>query len=140
MNKQEMAEYIVRKFQNHEAYYKEHLMDYGTVLAHVFTSETINNSIKTEFELRAQSELFHKYCRLIQQLWESGDGEVRNAVDVTILESISDSSSMWKAFGENISSEFKKYINEELLIKNIAMSHVDRLDEESLIQEKNFKL
>lgn len=131
MNKQEMAEYVVAKFQNFGAYYKEHLMDYGTVLAHVFAGETINNSMKTEFELNAQSELFHRYCRLIQHLWKSGDDEVRNVVDVTILESISDNSLMWEAFGENISFEFKKYINEELLPQNIAMSHVDKLNEKT---------
>ena len=43
MNKQEMAEYIVNVFQNYEAYYKEHLTDFGNVLPHVFASETIND-------------------------------------------------------------------------------------------------
>ena len=127
MNKQEMAEYIVAIFQNCEAYYKEHLADFGSVLPHVFASEAINGPMKAEFEVNAQSEIFNKYCRLIQHLWKSGDEEVRNVVDVTILESISDNSLMWEAFGENISFEFKKYINDELLTKNIAMSHVDRL-------------
>ena len=127
MNKQGMAEYIVAIFQNCEAYYKEHLADFGSVLPHVFASEAINGPMKAEFEVNAQSEIFNKYCRLIQHLWKSGDEEVRNAVDVTILESISDNSLMWEAFGENNSFEFKKYINDELLTKNIAMSHVDRL-------------
>lgn len=113
MNKQEMAEYIVNVFQNYEAYYKEHLTDFGNVLPHVFASETINDPMKTEFEFNAQSEIFNKYCRLIQCLWESGDEEVRNVVDVTILERISDNSLMWKAFGENISLEFK-YCNRNL--------------------------
>ena len=39
MNKQEMAEYIVNVFQNYEAYYKEHLTDFGNVLPHVFASD-----------------------------------------------------------------------------------------------------
>ena len=129
MNKQEMAEYIVAIFQNCEAYYKEHLADFKSVLPHVFAIETINVPMKAEFEVNAQSEIFNKYCRLIQHLWKSGDEEVRNAVDVTILESISDNILMWEAFGENISFEFKKYINEELLTKNIVMGHVDRLKE-----------
>lgn len=128
MNKQEMAEYIVAIFQNCEAYYKEHLADFGSILPHVFASEAINTPMKAEFEVNAQSEIFNKYCRLIQHLWKNGDEEVRNVVDITILESISDNSLMWEAFGENISFEFKKYINDELLIKNIAMSHVDRLE------------
>ena len=127
MNKQEMAEYIVAIFQNCEAYHKEHLADFGSVLPHVFASEAINGPMKAEFEVNAQSEIFNKYCRLIQHLWKSGDEEVRNVVDVTILESISDNSLMWEAFGENISLEFKQYINEELLRENIVMSHVDRL-------------
>lgn len=125
MNKQEMAEYIVAIFQNCEAYYKEHL---GSIFPHAFASEAINTPMKAEFEVNAQSKIFNKYCRLIQHLWKNGDEEVRNVVDVTILESISDNSLMWEAFGENISFEFKKYINDELLIKNMAMSHVDRLE------------
>ena len=144
MNKQEMAEYIVNVFQNYEAYYKEHLTDFGNVLPHVFASETINDPMKTEFEFNAQSEIFNKYCRLIQCLWESGDEEVRNVVDVTILERISDNSLMWKAFGENISLEFKQYINEELLRENIVMSHVDRLkgktDEVAPYSEKEIQI
>ena len=57
MNKQEMAEYIVNVFQNYEAYYKEHLTKFGSVLPHVFTSETINDLMKTEFEFNAQSKI-----------------------------------------------------------------------------------
>ena len=129
MNKQEMAEYTVTIFQDCEAYYKKHLEDFESVLAHVFAIEAINSPMKTEFEVNSQSEIFNKYCGLIQYLWESGDEEVRNVVDVTILESISANKLMWEAFGENISFEFKKYINEELLTKNIVMGHVDRLKE-----------
>ena len=144
MNKQEMAEYIVAIFQNCEAYYKEHLTDFGNILPHVFASEAINDPMKTEFEVNAQSEIFNKYCRLIQHLWKSGDEEVRNVVDVTILESISDNSLMWEAFDENISLEFKQYINEELLRENIVMSHVDRLkgktDEVAPYSEKEIQI
>lgn len=129
MNKQEMAEYIVNMFQNCKTYYTEHVTDFGCILSHVFASETINIPMKNEFELNAQSEIFKQYCRLIQHLWKSGDEEVKNVVDVTILERISDNSLMWQAFGENISFEFKKYINDELLKKNIVMSHVHKLNE-----------
>ena len=131
MNKQEMAECIVNTFQNYRKYYKEHMTDYGTILPHVFAAETINDPMKTEFELNAKSKLFNKYCKFIQYLWKNGNEEVRNVVDVTILEGISDNRLMWKAFGENISLKFKEYINNELLKENIAMKHVDRLNEKN---------
>ena len=107
------------------------MTDYGTILAHIFAAETINNSMKTEFELNAKSKLFNKYCKFFQYLWKNGNEEVRNVVDVTILEGISDNRLMWKAFGENISLKFKVYINNELLRENITMKHVDRLNEKN---------
>lgn len=52
-------------------------------------------------------------------MWEKGDEAVCNVVDVTILERLSDEDTIWQRFGKLISSEFKCYINQEVLSKNL---------------------
>ena len=127
MNIVEMANYITNVFPENKQYYKEHIRDYGTVLAHVFAIETINIPMEKDFNVGSESETFRKYCTLIQSLWENGDDEVRNVIDVTILESISDHEQMWKSFGRHISQEFIDYINDEVLGENILMSGIPPL-------------
>ena len=129
MNILEMTHYITDKFPQNKSYYRKHIKDYGTVLAHIFAMETINTPMEKEFKAAAESELFRKYCKLIQFLWENGDDDVRNVIDVTILESISDHKRMWEAFGRHISQEFIAYINDEVLTKNILMSGIHPLGE-----------
>ena len=133
MNIVEMANYITNVFPENKQYYKEHIRDYGrTVLAHVFAIETINIPMEKDFNVNAERETFQKYCRLIQSLWENGDDEVRNVIDVTILESISNHERMWKAFGRYISQEFIDYINNEVLTENILMDSIPPLPENEL--------
>ena len=137
MNIVEMANYITNIFPENKQYYKEHIGDYGTVLAHVFAIETINIPMEKDFKLDSESEIFRKYCTLIQYLWENGDDEVRNVIDVTILESISDHEQMWKSFGRHISQEFIDYINDEVLTKNILMSGIHPFGENELNRKIN---
>ena len=129
MNIQQMADCIAAAFLQYEQYLAEHRKEYGEVLAHVFAMETINTPMRHEFESQAESEAFRKYCGLIEHLWENGDDEVRNVVDVTILESISDDGLMWQAFSRHISQNFRDYINTEVLTKNIVMVAVPPLPE-----------
>ena len=44
-----------------------------------------------------------------------GDDNVRNVVDVTLLDRLSDSKQGWEHFEKYISEDFKNYINAELL-------------------------
>ena len=60
-------------------------------------------------------------------MWRYGDEAVKNVVDVTLLERLSDDEAVWLSFGKYISDDFKEYINEELLKDNIAMFHVGKL-------------
>ena len=54
-------------------------------------------------------------------MWKKGNEEVNNVVDVTILERLSDDIEIWNRFGEYISDEFKRYINDEAIANNIAL-------------------
>lgn len=47
---------------------------------------------------------------------------------MTILERISDDPIVWQRFGTYISEDFKKYINEDLLINNSMMWGVKELE------------
>ena len=132
MNTVEMANYITDVFPQNKQYYKEHIRDYGAVLAHVFTIETINIPMEKDFNVGSESETFRKYCMLIQSLWENGDDEVRNVIDVTILESISDHKRMWETFGRHISQKFIDYINDEVLTENILMDSTPHLPKNEL--------
>ncbi|MCM1499830.1 MAG: hypothetical protein NC124_15310 [Clostridium sp.] len=60
-------------------------------------------------------------------MWRNGTADVVNIVDVTIAERLSDDKAVWNRFGENISDEFKAYINDDLLKNNIAMCGVEKL-------------
>ena len=60
-------------------------------------------------------------------MWKYGDDSVRNVVDVTLLERLSDSEQGWQHFGKYISEDFKNYINAELLSNNIAMCGVSSI-------------
>ena len=57
---------------------------------------------------------------------------LRNVVDVTILERLSDEDAVWQKFGKAISKEFKEYIkeyiNEEVLGFNLMMCGVNPLE------------
>ena len=132
MNIVEMANYITNIFPENKQYYKEHIGDYGTVLAHVFAIETINIPMEKDFKVDSESETFRKYCSLIQSLWKNGDDDVRNVIDVTILESISDHERMWKVFSRHISQEFIDYINDEVLTENILMDSTPHLPKNEL--------
>lgn len=54
------------------------------------------------------------YCKAIEVMWKYGDDIVKNVVDVTILERLSDEEIIWERFGLFSSREFKNYINEEV--------------------------
>lgn len=61
-------------------------------------------------------------------MWRYGEEAVKNVVDVTLLERLSDDEAVWCSFGQYISDDFKKYINEELLIGNIALFMVGKIE------------
>lgn len=62
------------------------------------------------------------HCMYWIDTWrEQGDEAVRNVVDVTKLERLSDDKSLWQKFGRFISMEFKQYINQEVLAFNAMM-------------------
>ena len=93
----------------------------GQIIGHTFASYAISQPMVKLFY--SNKKKFEKYCYLIEQLWKYGNDDVRNIVDVTILEELSncEDAAIWKGTGEFFSDTFKKYINEDLTHWNIGM-------------------
>ncbi len=127
MTKEQCGEEFCKRFPEKRKLLNEHYEDYGEFLSHVFFSETINYDLFPLLQINEQKQLIKQYCDFIEKMWSDGDDAIINVVDVTILERLSDEFVVWKNFREYISAEFIEYINEEVLVNNIAMLAVERL-------------
>lgn len=127
MDSEQMMRYFLEVFPEKEKLYQEHLQDYEELLNHIFYSEAINIPLFALLQENHGIPLIKTYCAVIEKMWRDGDASVVNVVDVTILERLSDDTDVWQNFGQYISSDFKTYINEELLKENCLMWHVEPL-------------
>lgn len=123
ISKEDFARKLVELFPEKAEALKQHYEDYGELLGHVFFSEEINVPLFDMLLESANGDEISKYCGFVEEMWQNGADEVVNVVDVTILERLSDDETVWKNFGKNVSNEFKRYINEDLLINNTLMTY-----------------
>lgn len=128
MNKEECIKKIIEVFPEYHELYLSHISDYGEILLHVFIAETINEPLIQLLESHSDVK---KYCEIVESMWKNGDDAVRNVVDVTILERLSDDEAVWQKFGKAISPDFRSYINNEVLVHNVMMAAVKRLEKKS---------
>lgn len=56
--------------------------------------------------------------RLLEKMWQEGDEAVRNVLDVTILERLSDDEDAWQAMGRQVSPAFRDIINRVIMPNN----------------------
>ena len=112
-----------------KAMLQEHIADYSEILLHILASEMVSEPL-LDMLLRYNktTPMIECYILLIEIMWKKGDESVRNVVDVTILERLSDEDTVWQRFGKIISSEFKCYINQEVLTTNLMMCGVKSLE------------
>lgn len=54
-------------------------------------------------------------------MYYDGDEDVKNVVDVTILERLSDDETVWRNFGTYISNDFVREINTVLIPQNTML-------------------
>ncbi len=97
----------------------QHLAEYGQILLHVLAGELICVPLTALLRENTQSDSIRQYCDVIETMWKQGNDAVVNVVEVTILEYLTDDPILWQRFGENISDEFKKYINEICIPENL---------------------
>jgi len=124
MNKQDCIKRIIEVFPEYYELYLSHMSEYGEVLLHIFIAETINEPLVQLLKCHSDAK---KYCEIVESMWKNGDDTVRNVLDVTILERLSDDKVIWQEFGKVISLDFKNYINNEVLVHNVMMSSIKRL-------------
>lgn len=150
MNLNQICQELIKKFPLYEERLIEHIKTYnGEILGHVFFGDEFNvaliDMIKIELGqitevilsytftdeiikmLSKDNQVIKKHCEFIELMWLKGDEDVKNIVDVTLLERLSDDREVWKRFGKYISPRFKRYINEYLLKNNNMMYHVNKL-------------
>lgn len=109
---------------------ENHKKDFGDILLHVLAGDLITEPLIELLKLPANTGRTAKieaYCQIIEAMWKTGDADVVNVVDVTILERLSDEENVWQQFGTFISDEFKEYINKEVLVHNLMMGGVKAL-------------
>lgn len=128
MDKKECVKALLVLFPEKQALYIEHRNNFGELLLHVFSTDAIHEPLISLLQSNRDRCLIKKYCDFVESMWREGDDSVVNVVDVTILERISDDPIVWQRFGTYISEDFKKYINEDLLINNSMMWGVKELE------------
>ena len=111
MTKEKFAEKFVELFPDKKEMLSEHYNEYEKLLGHVFFGDEINIPLVKLLLKNTDKSLIQKYCSFVEDMWNNGNDEVRNIVEVTIVEYISDNIDIWKRFGEYISNEFKNDIN-----------------------------
>lgn len=108
---------------------EEHQQDYGGILLHLLAGDLLTEPLIHQLKQKEPSAvMIELYVKVLETMWESGDEAVVNVVDVTVLERLSDEETVWEKFGTLISAEFKRYINEEVLVHNLMMGGVKRLE------------
>ena len=115
---------LTEQFPEHEQTCRKHVEDYGKILLHVLAGDTINVPLTELLKKNDNSPKIRAYCDFIEMMWREGDEQIINVVEVTILEYLSYYDDIWQNFGKYISSEFKSYINNDVLKNNVAMQQV----------------
>ncbi len=97
----------------------QHLAQYEQILLHTLAGELICVPLTALLRENTQPDSIRQYCDVIETMWKQGNAAVVNVVEVTILEYLTDEPVLWQRFGEYISEEFKKYINEVCIPENL---------------------
>lgn len=100
------ARRLVREFGAQRAYQK-HLHDYGDVLGHVFLGDEINPVLFALLKANADPTAIRAYVDLVESMYRGGDEDVKNIVEVTILERLGDD--------ETVLRSAFSYFSEELM-------------------------
>ena len=127
MDKKMCAQALIVRFPAKQALLDQHMADYGELLPHVFFAQAINEPLIRLLRENGRRSTIRLYCDFIEEMRLSGDDEVKNVVDVTILERLADDPAVWKRFGAYLSEPFRYSINHEVLVQNPLMRQAEPL-------------
>lgn len=89
MTKEYFARELVRRFPEYQRAYQDHLEAYGGVLGHVLFCE-LNPVLAGLLKAGRDRDLIRRYMDFVEDMYRDGDDEVKNIVQVTILEYLGD--------------------------------------------------
>ena len=102
-----------------------HLRTYEELLLHVYAGDVFTCHLLKCLETGMDAA---PCLRLLEQMWLEGDEAVRNVLDVTILERLSDEDSLWQAVGRQVSPEFRYIVNRVIMPNNGMFAKVKPME------------
>ena len=122
MTKEETAVKLTELFPQKAIALTQHYAGYnGQLLAHIFFADEINIPLLALLRSNHDKSLIRKYCSFVEKMYYNGNEDVKNVVDVTILEQLSDDETIWRNFGTYISNDFICEINTVLIPQNTML-------------------
>lgn len=83
------AKKLLQLFPEYQKVYQYNLKHYGEILGHVYFAE-INPVLSELLKANKNKDLIRKYINFIEDMYSRGNFDVRNVVEVTILEYLGD--------------------------------------------------
>lgn len=105
----------------------EHTEFYGELLLHIIVGEMINYPLTKLLRENDDPQQIKVYCDVIEDMWHFGDNAVINAMEVSVLEYLTDDPVLWQRFGTYISKEFRWHINDESIPNNLHYLNAEKL-------------
>ena len=102
-----------------------HLRTYEELLLHVYAGDVFTCHLLTCLETGTDAA---PCLRLLERMWLEGDEAVRNVLDVTILERLSDEDPLWQAVGRQVSPEFRYVVNRVIMPNNGMFAKVQPME------------
>lgn len=128
MTKEEAAGELTELFPEKTTALAQHYADYNNqLLGHLFFADEINLPLIDLLRSNTDKPTIQKYCSFIEHMYATGDEDVKNVVDVTIVEQLSDEELIWFRFGTYLSNDFIREINTVILPQNSMISSVPHL-------------
>lgn len=110
-------EYFAQKLEEFPEFagaYQEHLRYYGNLLGCVFFSgETLLRALQPLLKTNEEKEKIRQYIDFVEDMYVNGDSDVRNIVEVAILECLGDD--------ETVLRNAFSYFSEELMLASQAV-------------------
>ena len=88
-SKEAFALALAERFPEFRMAYQEHLEDYGEILGHVFF-DVLHRALVPLLKINEDGEKIRGYIGFLEDMYANGDEDVRNIVEVTILEVLGD--------------------------------------------------
>ena len=102
------AKKYVEIFPEYKIQLEEHLDTYGKLLGHVFFGDLINSHLVELLRSEENRSRIEKIFEFINDMYANGEEDVRNVVEVTILEYLGDEPIILKKAFRYLSNELKE--------------------------------